>query len=270
MSRSDLGAILIDWDMNREQGSTEKMMPEELLVRLREHDAQIPIIQLTERLVSKTIPTHVLELINDTFWKTSATTDFLAGRTEVFLSHYVNSVYPPFFGELVKYAQEYKCAWHTLGHMGGQGILCSPPGVAMYNFFGENIFRANLSISVPEHGSLLDHSGVVGEAEHNAAKVFGADITFFVLNGTSNVNQIIWRIQLVGDDIAFVDRNCHKSLNYAMVVTDAYVLVSILFLIAVFSSANLHELMIVIAFNMIIPGIYAVLIKVKFVVVDNK
>lgn len=119
MSQSDLGAILIDWDMNCEQGSTEMMMPEELVVRLRERDAQIPIIQLTERLVSKTIPTHVLELINDTFWKTSATTDFLAGRTEVFLSHYVNSVYPPFFGELVKYAQEYKCAWHTLGHMGG-------------------------------------------------------------------------------------------------------------------------------------------------------
>ena len=222
MSQSDLGAILIDWDMNCEQGSTEKMMPEELLVRLRERNAQIPIILLTERLASKTIPTHVLELINDTFWKTSDTTDFLAGRTEVFLSHYVNSVYPPFFGELVKYAQEYKYAWHTPGHMGGQGFLRSPPGVAMYNFFGENIFRADLSISVPELGSLLDHSGVVGEAEHNAAKVFGADITFFVLNGTSNVNQIIWRSQLVCDDIAFVDRNCHKSLNYAMVVTDAY------------------------------------------------
>ena len=161
MSQSDLGAILIDWDMNYEQGSTEKMMPEELLVRLRERNAQIPIILLTERLASKTIPTHVLELINDTFWKTSDTTDFLAGRTEVFLSRYVNSVYPPFFGELVKYAQEYKYAWHTPGHMGGQGFLCNPPGVAMYNFFGENIFRADLSISVPELGSLLDHSGVV-------------------------------------------------------------------------------------------------------------
>ena len=56
----------------------------------------------------------------------------------------------------------------------------------------------------------------------NSARVFGADQTYYVLNGTSNVNQIIWRSQLVRDDIAFVDRNCHKSLNYAMVITDAY------------------------------------------------
>ena len=92
----------------------------------------------------------------------------------------------------------------------------------MHKFYGENVFRSDLSISVPELGSLLDHSGVVGKAEENSARVFGADHTFYVLNGTSNVNQIIWRSQLVRDDIAFVDRNCHKSLNYAMVITDAY------------------------------------------------
>jgi len=89
-------------------------------------------------------------------------------------------------------------------------------------FYGENVFRADLSISVPELGSLLDHSGVVGDAENNSARVFGSDQTYYILNGTSNVNQIIWRSQLVRDDIAFVDRNCHKSLNYAMVITEAY------------------------------------------------
>ena len=75
---------------------------------------------------------------------------------------------------------------------------------------------------MPELGSLLDHSGVTGEAEKQAAKVFGADMSYFVLNGTSNVNQIIWRSQVSPGDIAFVDRNCHKSLNYAMVITEAY------------------------------------------------
>ena len=103
--------------------------------------------------------------------------------------------------------------------MGGEGFLKSPAGVAMHKFFGENVFRADLSISVPELGSLLDHNGPVGDAEENSARVFGADITFYVLNGTSNVNQIIWRSQVLRDDIAFVDRNCHKSLNYAMVIT---------------------------------------------------
>jgi len=94
--------------------------------------------------------------------------------------------------------------------------------VALFKFFGESVFRSDLSVSVPELGSLLEHSGVVGDAEKNSARVFGADQTYYVLNGTSNVNQIIWRSQLVRDDIAFVDRNCHKSLNYAMVITDAY------------------------------------------------
>ncbi len=94
--------------------------------------------------------------------------------------------------------------------MGGQGFLRGPAGAGLHKFFGENMFRADLSISVPELGSLLDHSGVVGDAEKSSARVFGADLTYYVLNGASNVNQIIWRSRLVRDDIAFVDRNCHK------------------------------------------------------------
>ena len=164
----------------------------------------------------------VLQLIDDTLWKTADTCEFLAGVIETHLLEYIQGVYPKFFGEMVKYSEEYKYAWHTPGHMGGEGFLRSPAGVALHKFYGENVFRSDLSISVPELGSLLDHSGVVGDAERNSAQVFGADMTYYVLNGTSNVNQIIWRSQLVRDDIAFVDRNCHKSLNYAMVITDAY------------------------------------------------
>lgn len=106
--------------------------------------------------------------------------------------------------------------------MGGTGFLRTPSGTAFFKYFGENMFRNDLSVSVPELGSLLDHSGVTGDAERNSARVFGADQTYYVLNGTSNVNQIIWRSQVSKDDIALVDRNCHKSLNYAMVITEAY------------------------------------------------
>jgi arginine decarboxylase len=221
MSQSDLGAVIVDWDMAYGVAD-HTIQPEDLLISLRDRNPHIPILLLTERLASKSIPTGVLEIIDDAFWKTSDTISFMAGRIDVFVNNYVSSVYPPFFGELVRYAQEYKYAWHTPGHMGGQGFLRSPAGTALFNFFGENTFRADLSISVPELGSLLDHNGVVGEAERNAARVFGADMTYFVLNGTSNVNQIIWRSQLVSDEIALVDRNCHKSLNYAMVITNAY------------------------------------------------
>ena len=152
------------------------------------------------------IPTEILRYINDCLWKTSETISFLAGRIETHVVDYVRTVYPPFFGAMVQYSNEYKFAWHTPGHMGGEGFLRSPAGVALFKFFGENVFRSDLSVSVPELGSLLEHSGVVGDAEKNSARVFGADQTYYVLNGTSNVNQVIWRSQLVRDDIAFVDQ----------------------------------------------------------------
>lgn len=221
MSRADFGAVVIDWDIQGERVD-EELDPEELLNSIRKRNKNIPVFLLTDRLAMENIPTSVLSKITEFLWKTADTTEFLAGRIETHLTEYIRTVYPLFFGEMVKYSEAYKYAWHTPGHMGGEGFLKSPAGVAMHKFYGENVFRSDLSISVPELGSLLDHSGVVGDAENNSARVFGADQTYYVLNGTSNVNQIIWRSQLVRDDIAFVDRNCHKSLNYAMVITDAY------------------------------------------------
>lgn len=219
-SRADLGAVVVDWNLPEENPEECSTAPE-LIRKIRERNRTIPILLLASRLETEEIPVDVLKCIDGYLWKTSDTIDFLAGRILMHLERYIHSVYPVFFGELVHYSQEYKYAWHTPGHMGGEGFLRSPSGVVFHKFFGENTLRSDLSISVPELGSLLDHSGVTGDAERNSARVFGADQTYYVLNGTSNVNQIIWRSQVVPNDIAFVDRNCHKSLNYAMVITSA-------------------------------------------------
>ncbi|WP_176013753.1 Orn/Lys/Arg decarboxylase N-terminal domain-containing protein [Victivallis sp. Marseille-Q1083] len=220
VSRADLGTIIIDWDLPLEN-QLEAMTPDAFVAAIRQRNRTIPLILLTDRLETENLPTDALAEITDCLWKTADPVPFRAGRFVDALGRYLQSFYPPFFGELVKYAEQYKYAWHTPGHLGGQGFLRSPAGVAMYKYFGENVFRSDLSISVPELGSLLDHEGVVCDAERNSARAFGADQTYYVLNGTSTVNQIVWRSQLVRDDIAFVDRNCHKSLNYAMVITEA-------------------------------------------------
>ncbi|NOX85381.1 MAG: hypothetical protein GXO86_05375 [Chlorobi bacterium] len=216
-SRADIGTVIVDFDI-----SDNKSHVAELLALIRNRNKTLPILLMTDKEQTENIPTKVLEVINGYIWELADTADFLAGRIIRYVDDYIKSVQPPFFATLAKYVKEYKYAWHTPGHMGGNGFLKSPAGVNMFNFYGETVFRADLSISVPELGSLLDHEGVVGEAEKYSAKVFNADFTFYVLNGTSNVNQIIWRSQLIDNQIAFVDRNCHKSLNYAMVNTRAF------------------------------------------------
>ena len=219
-SRADIGCTVIDWDLKFEDHD-EKMSPEKLLEQIRARNAKIPVILLTDHLETENLSENVLRQINDCLWKTADTVEFIAGRIANRVREYAGNAVPEFFGKLVEYSERYKYAWHTPGHLGGLGFLRAPAGVAMFKFFGENTFRSDLSISVPELGSLLDHEGAAGDAERNSAKVFGSDQTYYVLNGTSTVNQIIWRSQVLPGDIALVDRNCHKSLNYAMVITGA-------------------------------------------------
>ena len=219
-SRADIGCMVIDWDLMFEQVQ-EKMSPEFLLSRIRMRNSKIPVILLTDHLETEKLSGQVLSQISDCLWKTADTIEFIAGRIANWVKQYSDNILPEFFGKLMAYSECYKYAWHTPGHLGGLGFLRAPAGVAMFKFFGENTFRSDLSISVPELGSLLDHEGAAGDAERNSARVFGADLTYYVLNGTSTVNQIIWRSQVLPGDIALVDRNCHKSLNYAMVITGA-------------------------------------------------
>lgn len=231
-SREDLGTIVIDWDLSEMGYLHEKneylknkvestKFAQVLINFIRKRNKNIPIILLTGRISIESIPDKVLENINEVVWKLTDTPSFIAGRIARQVKDYTASVLPAFFRELVEYVETYKYAWHTPGHMGGQGFLTSPSGTALHKFFGENVLRADLSISVPELGSLLDHSGVTGDAENFSAKVFGSDRTYYVLNGTSTANQIIWRSQVSPGEQTLMDRNCHKSLNYSMIITEA-------------------------------------------------
>ena len=146
---------------------------------------------------------------------------FIAGRIDYAWRRYTENILPPFFRELVRFTDTYEYSWHTPGHTGGTAFRKSPVGKAFYDFYGETLFRTDLSVSVGELGSLLDHSGAVAKAEQNAARIFAADQTYFVLNGTSTANQIVAHSSIIAGDVVLVDRNCHKSLNYALTVTDA-------------------------------------------------
>jgi hypothetical protein len=92
---------------------------------------------------------------------------------------------------LKKYTEQGAYSWDAPGHMGGVAYLKHPVGMEFHKFFGENIMRSDLGISTSPLGSWLDHLGPPGESERNAARIFGADWTFYVLGGSSASNQIV-------------------------------------------------------------------------------
>jgi arginine/lysine/ornithine decarboxylase len=90
-----------------------------------------------------------------------------------------------------------------------------------HQFFGENMLRADVCNAVEELGQLLDHDGAIGESERNAARIFNADHCFFVTNGTSTSNKIVWHHTVAPGDVVVVDRNCHKSVLHSIIMTGA-------------------------------------------------
>ncbi|WP_270688504.1 lysine decarboxylase CadA [Aeromonas sp. D3] len=133
---------------------------------------------------------------------------------------YQDAILPPFTKALFKYVEEGKYTFCTPGHMGGTAFQMSPAGSIFYDFYGPNAFKADVSISMPELGSLLDHSGPHKEAEEYIARTFNADRSYIVTNGTSTANKIVGMFSAPAGSTVLVDRNCHKSLTHLMMMSD--------------------------------------------------
>jgi arginine decarboxylase len=137
------------------------------------------------------------------------------------VERYEEQLLPPYFKALKKYNDQGAYSWDAPGHMGGVAFLKHPVGMEFHRFFGENIMRSDLGISTSPLGSWLDHVGPPGESERNAARIFGADWTFYVLGGSSTSNQIVGHGVVGQDDMVIVDANCHKSICHSLTVTGA-------------------------------------------------
>ena len=133
---------------------------------------------------------------------------------------YVDSIMPPFTKALFKYAKEGKYTFCTPGHMSGTAFNKSPAGSIFYDFYGPNAFKADISISMPELGSLLDHTGPHKEAEEYIARTFNADRSYIVTNGTSTANKIVGMYSCPTGSTVLMDRNCHKSLTHLLMMSD--------------------------------------------------
>jgi ornithine decarboxylase len=142
------------------------------------------------------------------------TPGFTAKEVIFAIERYAADLKPPFFGALMDYDYEGNQMWTCPGHQGGTFYRRSPAGRLFVDHLGEAVFRNDIDNSVPELGDLLIHAGPALAAEKAAAKVFGADRTYFVLNGTSTSNKVISAALLKRGDLVLFDRNNHKSIHH--------------------------------------------------------
>ena len=216
VSDSAIHAILMDWNLGDDNGHARATS---LLKLIRSRNDKIPIFLMAERGEASSIPIDVMQMVDEYVWTMEDTAAFVGGRVAAAISRYMEVMLPPLAAALMKFSQVYEYSWHTPGHTGGTGFLKSPVGRAFFDYFGENLLRSDLSISVGALGSLLDHTGPIGEHEKYAARVFGAHRTYCVTNGTSMSNRVVFMAAVGRDQIALCDRNCHKSIEHSLVMT---------------------------------------------------
>ena len=191
------------------------------ITEIRFKNAEIPIYLYGETRTSQHLPNDILRELHGFIHMFEDTPEFVARHIIREAKSYLDGVAPPFFRALVDYAQDGSYSWHCPGHSGGVAFLKSPVGQMFHQFFGENMLRADVCNSVDELGQLLDHTGPVYQSEVNAARIFNADHCFFVTNGTSTSNKMVWHHTVAPGDVVVVDRNCHKSILHAIVMTGA-------------------------------------------------
>ena len=191
------------------------------VAEIRFRNADIPIFLHGETRTTRHLPNDVLRELHGFIHMYEDTPEFIARNVLREARHYMESLPPPFFRALTHYAADGSYSWHCPGHSGGVAFLKSPVGQMFHQFFGENMLRADVCNAVEELGQLLDHTGPVAASERNAARIFNSDHLFFVTNGTSTSNKIVWNSTVADGDIVVVDRNCHKSVLHSIIMTGA-------------------------------------------------
>ena len=124
----------------------------------------------------------------------------------------------PYFNNLKNYARRPIGTFHALPVARGKSVFNSHWIRDFGHFYGANIFMAESSATTGGLDSLLEPTGNIKLAQEKAARAFGCQHLFFGTNGTSTSNKIAVQAIVRPGDIVLVDRNCHKSHHYGLVI----------------------------------------------------
>ncbi|WP_228973095.1 Orn/Lys/Arg decarboxylase N-terminal domain-containing protein [Streptomyces sp. DH12] len=220
-TEAGLTAALVAWELPGRLGADGEPGGAAVLRSLGRRYRDLPVFLVMNGDGVRDLPLWVSESVVGYVWPLEDTPGFIGGRIATAARTYRETILPPFFRALRHFDDAHEYSWHTPAHSGGVALLKSPVGRAFHDYFGERLLRSDLSISVEALGSLFEHTGPIGAAERNAARVFGADLTYFVLHGDSTCNRVVGHFSATRDEIALVDRNCHKSVLHGLVVSGA-------------------------------------------------
>jgi ornithine decarboxylase len=204
-----IGLLVVDWGKKGIEGKAAS-----LINLMRKRGLDMPIVILVRGKRFEDIPVEVLDYIDGYVFLAEETPEFIAKNLVSRLKQYAETLKTPFFGALVDYAEEGNQLWTCPGHNGGIFYNRSPIGRIFMEHLGEAIFRDDLDNSVLELGDLLTHEGPALKAQKEAAAIFGAEKTYFVLNGTSSSNKIVLNNLIAEDDLVLFDRNNHKAAHH--------------------------------------------------------
>ena len=201
-----IGCMVVDWGKKGLEGKTAA-----LINLMRSRGLDFPIILLIRRKRFEDVPVEVLDFIDGYIFLSEETPPFIAKNLVSRLKQYAETLKTPFFGALVDYAEEGNQLWTCPGHNGGVFYSRSPIGRVFMEHLGEAVFRDDLDNSVLDLGDLLTHEGPALQAQKEAAQIFGAEKTYFVLNGTSTSNKVALSALVTDGDLVLFDRNNHKA-----------------------------------------------------------
>ncbi|HEY8343052.1 MAG TPA: aminotransferase class I/II-fold pyridoxal phosphate-dependent enzyme [Calditerricola sp.] len=121
----------------------------------------------------------------------------------------------PLFTGLLEHAKRNPLQFHIPGHKRGAGM-----NPEFRDFLGKNALSIDL-INIAPLDDLHNPQGIIKEAQELAAEAFGADHTFFSVQGTSGaIMAMVMSVVGPGDKI-IVPRNVHKSVITALILAGA-------------------------------------------------
>ncbi|EME4038837.1 TPA: ornithine decarboxylase SpeF [Morganella morganii] len=183
---------------------------------IEQHSFEQPVFAVISD--HEVIPADVITRLTGVIDLNKKNGELYSKQLETAALKYEESLLPPFFGSMKKYVEQGNSAFDCPGHQGGEFFRRHPLGNQFAEYFGENLFRSDLCNADVSMGDLLIHEGAPCAAQQHAAKVFNADKTYFVLNGTSSSNKVVLNALLAPGDLVLFDRNNHKSNHHGALI----------------------------------------------------